>query len=145
MYLDHNCYFYLCLELDKNAEWGTAVSLPTFVSQSGQMKFGLRIKKLQKYSGKSVKEVAADVGVSVSTYREWENGRKIQGEPYEKIAKSLGVSIQTLLSSRQKTSPTVQDFDLNLLSFDLLELRSLLQTTLEKLDFVLKNESRTKD
>ena len=108
------------------------------------MGFGRKLRSFREKSGKSVKEVAAEVGVSVSTYREWENGRKIQGEPYEQIARSLGVSLQVLLSKRQKKSP-IESLTLSSLNFDLLELRDLLQTSLEKLDFVLKNESRDKN
>ena len=31
--------------------------------------------------------------MATSTYREWENGRAITGQPYLKMAKALGVSV----------------------------------------------------
>ncbi len=44
-----------------------------------------------------MKEVAAAAEVPLSTYREWEYGRAVQGEPYLKIAKALSVSLSELL------------------------------------------------
>jgi transcriptional regulator with XRE-family HTH domain len=46
---------------------------------------------------KKPSEIALIVGVSESTYRDWENGRKIQGEPYKLIAKALDLSVSELL------------------------------------------------
>lgn len=43
------------------------------------------------------KDVALQIGVAESTYRDWENGRKIQGEPYIGIAKALDMSVLDLL------------------------------------------------
>lgn len=40
--------------------------------------------------------VAAKSGVASSTYREWENGRAISGQPYIKLAEVLGVSLYAL-------------------------------------------------
>ena len=47
--------------------------------------------------GKKPSQVANIIGVSESTYRDWENGRKIQGEPYIKIAQALEINILKLL------------------------------------------------
>ena len=49
-----------------------------------------------------VKDVAAHIGVAESTYRDWENGRSIQGEPYLKIAEILDISISELLGVDRK-------------------------------------------
>ena len=43
------------------------------------------------------KDIAKKVGVAESTYRDWENGRKIQGEPYTLIADALEISVLELL------------------------------------------------
>ena len=48
-----------------------------------------------------MKEVAAGVGVSLSTYREWEYGRRILGEPYPKIADTLGVGLGELFGAKK--------------------------------------------
>ena len=44
----------------------------------------------------AVSHVARKLGVSESTYRDWENGRQIKGEPYMKIANLFGVSLSEL-------------------------------------------------
>ncbi|MGZ3694567.1 MAG: helix-turn-helix domain-containing protein [Bdellovibrionota bacterium] len=59
---------------------------------------GKRLRRLRKLRGLSLKEVGAAIGVPVSTYKEWEYGRAIQGEPYEKLAECLGVSLGELLT-----------------------------------------------
>ena len=46
-------------------------------------------------------EVAARTGVPLTTYREWEYGRAIQGEPYGAIAKVLEVSLEELLPGKR--------------------------------------------
>jgi transcriptional regulator with XRE-family HTH domain len=55
------------------------------------------LKKRKLQIGKKPSEIAEKIGVSESTYRDWENGRKIQGEPYRKIAEALEISIIDLL------------------------------------------------
>ena len=55
------------------------------------------IKSRREEQNLKVKEVAQAIGVAESTYREWENGRKIQGEPYLKISQVLHISIGDLL------------------------------------------------
>ena len=58
---------------------------------------GVRLKRLRLKKGFSTGEVSRQLGVSPSTYREWEYGRSIRGEPYEKLAAILGVSLHELL------------------------------------------------
>ncbi len=50
-----------------------------------------------------VRDISQKVGVAESTYRDWENGRSIQGEPYMKIANALNMNILDLLEI-EKTS-----------------------------------------
>lgn len=60
------------------------------------------LKKRRLEIRKKPSEIALIVGVSESTYRDWENGRKIQGEPYEKLADALDMNILELLSVSRK-------------------------------------------
>ncbi len=60
------------------------------------MSIGERLKKLRLQRKMKVSECAEFLEVSLSTYREWENGRAITGEPYPKLAKLFGVSISDL-------------------------------------------------
>lgn len=55
------------------------------------------LRKRRQELKKKPSEVAEIVGVSESTYRDWENGRKIQGEPYKLLAQALDLSILELL------------------------------------------------
>ena len=59
---------------------------------------GPRIKRLREKKKLTVKEAAALIGVPLTTYREWENGRAIQGEPYTKIAEILDVGLLELMT-----------------------------------------------
>ncbi|MBX2988047.1 MAG: helix-turn-helix transcriptional regulator [Bdellovibrionaceae bacterium] len=58
---------------------------------------GARLKRLRLQRGLSTSELAKSLGVSPSTYREWEYGRAIRGEPYDKLASALGVSLHELV------------------------------------------------
>lgn len=51
--------------------------------------------------------MANAVGVPVTTYREWEYGRAINGEPYAKIAEVLEVSIAELLTGRAPSKTSI--------------------------------------
>lgn len=57
-----------------------------------------RLKRLRLKRGLSVTEVARAIGVATSTYREWEQGRKIKGEPYQKLAELFEVALSELLT-----------------------------------------------
>ena len=58
---------------------------------------GKRLRRFRETRGLSVTKVAAYVGVSESTYRDWEQGRAIQGEPYPKLAEILAVGLTELI------------------------------------------------
>ena len=60
-----------------------------------------RIKRFRTEQGLSVREVALRAKVPVSTYREWEGGRQIKGEPYENIARALNVTLYELLTGEK--------------------------------------------
>ena len=56
-----------------------------------------RLIRLRKAKSLSASEVARRLSVSTSTYREWEYGRAIKGEPYIKLAQVFEVSLSELL------------------------------------------------
>ena len=56
-----------------------------------------RLKMLRQRRGLRATDIARSLGVPVSTYRDWEMGREIRGEPYLKLAELLGVSVIELL------------------------------------------------
>lgn len=69
---------------------------------------GMKMKKRRIQLNLKVKEVAKEIGVSESTYRDWENGRKIQGEPYILISKALKMNIADLLSIERNSFSEIQ-------------------------------------
>ena len=60
-----------------------------------------RLRRLRKERRLSIKEVANRVGIPATTYREWEYGRAIQGEPYPKLAEVLGVTLTELMTGKR--------------------------------------------
>lgn len=65
------------------------------------MKIAERLKKLRTEAKLTMREVATRIRVPTSTYRDWEYGKAIQGEPYEKLAVLFGVSIEKLMTGRK--------------------------------------------
>ncbi len=57
-----------------------------------------RLRKLRLKKGLSLREVAGRIDVPVSTYRDWEYGKAIRGEPYQKLAELFDVSVQELVT-----------------------------------------------
>ncbi|OYZ13621.1 MAG: hypothetical protein B7Y39_17215 [Bdellovibrio sp. 28-41-41] len=62
---------------------------------------GQRLKAFRDIKKISAREIADQVGVSVSTYRDWENGRSIKGEPYTRLAEALGVHVLEIIEGRR--------------------------------------------
>lgn len=62
---------------------------------------GKRLKTLRSSKDLSIKEVATRIGVPITTYREWENDRKIVGEPYVELAKVFEISIYELITGEK--------------------------------------------
>ncbi|RYZ83441.1 MAG: XRE family transcriptional regulator [Proteobacteria bacterium] len=69
--------------------------------------FGARLKKLRLKTGLSQKDVAAQAGISASTYRDWEYGKKIMGEPYVNLALALNVSITELFTDKKLVAANI--------------------------------------
>lgn len=64
------------------------------------MEFNKRLKRLREEQGLSPKVMAEKLEVSVSTYRDWEYGRKITGEPYVKISEVLNIGLSELFGKK---------------------------------------------
>jgi len=58
-----------------------------------------------------MREAARLVGVPESTYREWEYGRQIRGEPYVRIAKAFSVSLDELFGHETTTTSLAEDLE----------------------------------
>lgn len=57
-----------------------------------------RLKRFRSTKGLSIPKAAELIKVSESTYRDWESGRAIRGEPHVRIAEVFGVSLYDLLA-----------------------------------------------
>ncbi len=64
------------------------------------MKIANRLKKFREEKGLTFKKVAEALDMPVSTYRDWEYGKSIRGEPYEKLARLFEVSLEELIVGR---------------------------------------------
>lgn len=75
------------------------------------MKFNERLKKFRLRAELSQAEVARRVGVSDSTYRAWEYGSTILGEPYPRIAKAFNITLDELFGVNDAPRSSAEDFD----------------------------------
>lgn len=66
------------------------------------MSFGKRLKEKRLALNLSVSFIANEIGVSASTYSDWENGRQIRGEEhYIKICEALSISLTELITGKK--------------------------------------------
>jgi transcriptional regulator with XRE-family HTH domain len=71
--------------------------------------FAQRISLRRTELGLTQIQVARAIGVSVSTYKEWEHGRRIQGEEsYVKLSRILEMNLYTLLTGEALENRTFQ-------------------------------------
>jgi transcriptional regulator with XRE-family HTH domain len=63
--------------------------------------FHARLRRFRKKRGLTMKEVAEKLKVPLTTYREWEYGRAIQGEPYLDLAAIFETSVYELLAGKK--------------------------------------------
>lgn len=69
------------------------------------MKYNL--KQIRELSGKTQSEVAGDLGLSLSTYRSWEQGkRNLNGKKISQLADYFGVSTDTIIGTEFAQLPT---------------------------------------
>lgn len=62
-----------------------------------------RLKFHREIKGLSIRDVAAIVKVSPSTYRGWEFGAEIKGEPYFILSSLYNVSLNYLLTGKMSS------------------------------------------
>src|SRR5262245_9479473 len=67
---------------------------------SGTTGISDRLRRLRVENQMSMKQVADRIGVPLSTYRDWEYGKSIRGEPYPELAALYGVSVHELITGR---------------------------------------------
>lgn len=67
---------------------------------------GERLRYFRKEKRLTATVVARKLGVAVSTYRRWEAGGTIAGDPYVNLAKILGISLNELFGMPQPTFKT---------------------------------------
>jgi transcriptional regulator with XRE-family HTH domain len=70
-----------------------------------------------------MRETAKLIGVPETTYREWEYGRAIRGEPYLKIARAFGISVEELFVTDEEPEWLLEK-DIDRLIFGLLNLKA---------------------
>jgi transcriptional regulator with XRE-family HTH domain len=68
---------------------------------------GQRLRKLRKKRDLSVKQISQLTGIPITTYREWEYGRAIKGEPYPKLAEVFGVTLSELMTGKIPASKEI--------------------------------------
>ena len=66
-----------------------------------------RLIRLRKKAKLSMKEVAEQIGVPISTYRDWEYGRSMKTNIYVKLSLVLKVSLSELLTGQKSQSSEI--------------------------------------
>ena len=66
-----------------------------------------RLKSYRVQKRLTMKQVASAINVPVTTYREWEYGRIIRGEPYVALAKVFEITVYELLTGVKSDKRTV--------------------------------------
>lgn len=89
------------------------------------MKLEKRIRHIREKKKMTMKEVARKIGVSVSTYRDWEYGRKIPASRIPKIAEALGVTTGKLLGELEQLRADNLEHTISLLEEALKNLRKI--------------------
>ena len=73
--------------------------------------FGKRLTMFRKRKGYSVKETAKMANVNEVTYRQWEYGAEIRGEPYPDLARVYGITLEELFGVDVRESSIEEDID----------------------------------
>ena len=74
--------------------------------------FSKRLKAHRLKKDISASEMARLIGVPITTYRDWEAGREIQGQPYLKISEALGISLYELMTVENPKEKIVQGIEM---------------------------------
>lgn len=62
------------------------------------MSIATKIRSLRLKNRMTIKEIAMQIGVPSSTYRDWEYGHKISAEKLQNLADAFEVSISELMN-----------------------------------------------
>lgn len=68
---------------------------------------GPRLQKFRVRAGRTARDIAREISVAESTYRAWEAGRAIRGEPYLRLAKALKISLHELFGDEPTNAPEI--------------------------------------
>ena len=63
--------------------------------------FSKRLIEYRRIRKLTVKQVAENLGIPATTYRDWEYGNAITGEPYLKLANLFQISLYELLTGER--------------------------------------------
>lgn len=66
-----------------------------------------RLRQLRENRRLPMREVAKGIGVPLTTYREWEYGRAVQGKHLVRLAKFYGLSAEALVGQAEMETITV--------------------------------------
>lgn len=66
-----------------------------------------RLLRLRKKRGLTLKQMAQEIGVPTSTYRDWEYNETLRGNYYMKISKVLKVSLYELITGEKPNNQRV--------------------------------------
>lgn len=70
---------------------------PVPYGMCSSMNIAKKMKQVREARGMTMKETAQQIGVSASTYRDWEYGRKIPVSHATKISEVLSISLSDLV------------------------------------------------
>ena len=70
-------------------------------NKPGSIEFGKRLREFRVAAHLTVRQIATALDVSPATYREWERGRAITGQPYVKLSQILSVSLSGIFGVDQ--------------------------------------------
>ena len=73
--------------------------------------FSKRLRSLRKSRRLTMRETARLIDVPESTYRQWEYGQAILGEPYSFIAKAFNVTLDELFGVQDQEATIEGDFN----------------------------------
>src|ERR1700692_1911040 len=83
-----------------------------------------KLIELRKRNRLSMREAAKRIGVPETTYRDWEYGRAIRGEPYVQIARAFGISLLDLLEE-STSSKELSESDFDRIISDLIKIKNI--------------------
>jgi transcriptional regulator with XRE-family HTH domain len=86
-----------------------------------------RLQALRQKHGLTLGEVGRAINVPTSTYRDWEYGSEIKGEPYQKLAKLFGVSLTFLITGHNNKETKILNEIIGDMEKDLQKLKLAVQ------------------